>query len=1094
MPICPAFVVIGICYLALALPANAQENAYAINAIFAGQHLHDSAVLVQRQTASLSSQQRFEKLTHWILPSASHPDVRVSVGFDRPDGSSEAILVSPVLEWMDAAKALNRSGELRQMVDAMRTDSLSDQTSLQSLRLVLAMRQGNTKQVEELAKQFLASLMRDPRTIEQHRDATLLCLHVAKSSPETARMLIEPGQQLIKHYETLNFREAWHQHLKSTVAQITEIVHAEDYNSEILPDHHPQWQAVALSRSLEHGLGYPKAQWRFSDVGARNLSSHGQEFVFFAVPLEGDYDIETDVTGFSWLDSHMMTAGTWIAPIYDHKSYGFGNARGEHGRGPIEPALSETFAQATIRYRTRVRQSADGSIVTTFFNGRPVHQENRGRILDPWIAIRSSPVHDGGADDLRITGGKVPDVISLSDVPQLPGWFEHFGDPFAHSLQQWKQVSVINAGLGNPTKEIIGKKNPSLREGCFSENALRYFRPMLENATIAYEFFYSPGDTEVHPMLGRECFLINESGVQIHSLTDDRYDRTSARPDAVAQPTNSMKPKLNAHEWNHVALRLIDNTVSIDVNQTNVLTHTLKSSSEKHFGLFHYNDQTSARVRNIRWKGDWPKVLPSLEAQSLAVLPRQLQSSKLDESGMELTLQVNQDALNNNQLSKYSGDPIRHFQASEDGIVVQRPSDGGYCEARISPNISIEGDFDVTVKFDSLAARSIKGPLAGVSLEVIGNDAIEHQAAIRLKCEENGEQAAQCALAKIIDGDRRTDYFGGQIIDANAGRFRLSRRDSKIFYQFADNDSDQFRIVATRDFTPTKLDPGGIRFGVQVMGDTSFVQSRWTDFHVRAEKLSGMALDDSTETLSKLNQQRETLPDVVVMDLTKQAPSNADCYLWGSITPWSKDDGGLLATHVGTDDWNSSGIGFLKQIEGDFDIEIEFDSLEMGTPKPNHDTRLYLQLELADDGQNQVNSMVGQLDDDTMATLAQTRIADRHGKRVYRNVMGSDGASTKRLRLIRDGNVIYCLAGTDDPETDTITTQTIVSDAPLRRGALRAMLHTGGAGRTSSVRLKSMIVRAQKIQFLNRGVVRPVVPADQPAQPKPILQSIFDLF
>jgi len=39
----------------------------------------------------------------------------------------------------------------------------------------------------------------------------------------------------------------------------------------------------------------------------------------------------------------------------------------------------------------------------------------------------------------------------------------------------------------------------------------------------------------------------------------------------------------------------------------------------RNFGLFHYADQTEARVRGVTYRGDWPRELPSVEEQQLAV-------------------------------------------------------------------------------------------------------------------------------------------------------------------------------------------------------------------------------------------------------------------------------------------------------------------------------------------------------------------------------------------------------------------------------------------------------------------------------------------
>jgi hypothetical protein len=130
---------------------------------------------------------------------------------------------------------------------------------------------------------------------------------------------------------------------------------------------------------------------------AVNKASHTEDYLYFRIPLRGDYEVECDVTSFNWRDSHLMVAGTYVAPVFDHVSYGVGTVRSPRPPGVLVPRLSESGDW--IRYRAVVRND----ICSTYFNGRLIHAEPLTSEQDPWLAIRSAWYADGAVRDVRIT-------------------------------------------------------------------------------------------------------------------------------------------------------------------------------------------------------------------------------------------------------------------------------------------------------------------------------------------------------------------------------------------------------------------------------------------------------------------------------------------------------------------------------------------------------------------------------------------------------------------------------------------------------------------------------------------------------------------
>ncbi|QDT12935.1 DUF1583 domain-containing protein [Planctomycetes bacterium K23_9] len=1057
-----------LCFMiaACAAPAMSQGSPRALDAIFAEQHVLESSLSVCRNCQRMPAAERFKKLSDWILPSDTHGDFRITVGFAPNPDNERGVIVSPILDWIATANELGRLSEVQTSVAAVKltTDRMRiDQAAIQFL---LATQANDLKKSTSLSNVFFSAAMSSAETVQRHRDAVLLCLHRSKESLPTALAAISHSQKLVASFARNDNVTAWHQHLKSTAAALREFVDVKKFGVAPGERSDSQWHSAPRSRAWEHGSGFPASQWMFADDRAYSVASHGEDFLFFAVPLEGDYDVESNVSSFGWKDTQIMTAGTWTGLIYDLKRVAYGNASFQQGFSPINPPLTDLSGHSTVHHRVTIRNKK----LTAYFSGRRAYVQNltlgQGDTrINPWIAVRSSPKHDGEAVDVRITGGRIPNTVSLSEVDNLPGWFEHFTLPSKSTLVDWRQYRQPrdlsrDQPQNETTFEIVGPQNTSLPRECFNESMLKYARPMIEDGEIEYEFWYQPSQFMVNPAIGRTCFVIRPSGLTVHPLSDGKYDQIGSRPGGGE--SIPVRPALVPNAWNRVALRLDGDNLQLRLNEDLLHTHVLSPDANRQFALFHYNDQTTARVRAIKWTGDWPKSLPSMQEQSLAALDPVLHSTDLAQKGQAFILPIQTDSFASGRLNLFSGDMIEHFHPDADGITVTRPNAREYCEARMTPNVDVSGDFDVTVGFDSLSAESIDSPLACASLEVDAVDSVQEQASLRLKFEADGSQVFQCTSTKVVDGERRTEYFGGQPNDANAGQMRLSRRGDQIFYLFAENDSQQFRIIGRRQFTTVPILNKGIRFGMQMLGNTGSITSRFKSLEVRADQVGGFALENQNAKLAKLNDARLRFDRAVSVDYKKQTMRPSDFYSWGSVGPWKSSDGGLPVQHVGTDDWNSSGVAFRPSVNGDFDIEISFDSVDLGVPKPGQHSRLFLQIQLEDPGQSQINTLLTHKSKGGLIVQTQTRVADERGAKIYSDAQHIDGTDIRRLRLARQGKTIFCLAGTNDPKTDTVLTSLPLGDAPIRRNAIRALVHTGGSGPTSNILFKTFDIRGEQ--------------------------------
>ncbi len=1116
-----------------------RSDGWALDRIFAGQHLNESALTVHRRARAMQPEARLIYLSRWVLPGRDHSAFRLAIGFEpldqSPDGppnheialgsnrSSSPLrlsapvggrIVSPAFDLVATASQLGRLQSLHESISAAETLDVTQEIERLAMLALVAIEANDTARAATLLEQMFVQALTDPATLHRSRDAALLCLHIATGSPKLAQIVFDPAQRISQQYLTVYDRQAWEQHLLTTVAMLKEIVEGEQPDQKATAlEGTQQWAAVARSRAFEHGTGFPAPQWRLEPTSARNLSSHGDDFLFFKVPLQGNYSVEADVTEFNWQDSHLMVAGTWVAPIHGHRVYGFGSVRGEQARVAITPPLSNLNRSAPIHYRTSV--SAARAI--TFFNGREIHTQPLSPVQDPWIAIRSSYRHNGGADDLRISGTPtVPETISLSESPDLPGWFEYYRKPSRDELVDWRHQAPA-ARSGSPTDatlaEIVGPRREELPRGSHAESLLVYTRPMLEDGTIEYEFWYEPDQSIVHPVLGRTCFLLKPDGVAIHHVTDGQYDQSSRRPDAILdEPQNrrgsSTLPLLSG-SWNRMTLSLVGDQVALQLNGQRVYEREVNSGAPRTFGLFHYADREQARVRQIRWSGNWPKQLPVLSDQQLAVIEPALSEDRSQALAAEFSESFNEDIFSSRRFKVTEGDPAKHFLATAEGLAVRRPAEVGYRNAMLSPHIEIGGDFDVTVRFEQLDTHALPDMTATVMLNVAASNEASDVGSLQRKRDRQGDQVMQCLHMQTIAETERRHYFNHHCVEATAGRMRLSRRGGQLFYQFAENDSDQFRVIGRADFSTADLTGQAIRFGAQIQGTTGHTHVRFLDFHARAERMEGMALDSMESKLADLKQSSEKLSAVLHHDFVHAAPPASDFVRWNADRDWSQADRGLMIQALGTEEWTSSGIALLRQIEGDFDIRIEFDPKQLAIPAAGQETAIYLQVELADADRTQINSTLVRMPSGTVVANAKLRASLSPGEFQYRSLGAIEMASAKQLRLVRRGGRVFWIAGSETAGDETIVSFADVGDAAVGYGSIRALVHTGGEGRSSQVLLRSLDVNAEVI--IGRPQIDDVqpqpVPGAPPAanlppangklpsqRPKSLFQSLFDIF
>ena len=167
-------------------------------------------------------------------------------------------------------------------------------------------------------------------------------------------------------------------------------------------------------------------------------------------------------------------------------------------------------------------QVTDG-VAACSVDGRELHKERIGKTVDPWLAVECNHLNTGFVRDFTITGTPVtPESIDLLAQQTLPGWQAHLGDI-------WLVRGEEMYGRGARPKLLDGQKE----RRSFPEAAVYYQRPMLEDGTVKFDFYYDTGKGGSLPD-ARPPRLRRRPGWRQTAPPDRRAAREECRP--VRQP------------------------------------------------------------------------------------------------------------------------------------------------------------------------------------------------------------------------------------------------------------------------------------------------------------------------------------------------------------------------------------------------------------------------------------------------------------------------------------------------------------------------------------------------------------------------------
>ena len=832
---------------AVVVPEDDQVAAdhRVIRAIFDDEVLAENVQWFRSRAVDMSAVERFDHLTRWVLPTPDRPLFRLSGEFTQTDPAPIAgnqtptnqaetqnhggQIVSPVFELMDVAKELGKLQALRDRVERqpLSADELQ-QRSQTALLVLINLELGDRDAAEKALNKLLTLVLNStPTTIHEVWPETLVVYRGVQHHAgfnKIAELLAEIHAR--RRRATIPGSELWHNHVLALTNQQKYLgnstTHQSLKNSVTMNNWIPAFRGTAASR----GGGFPQPLWIRQGRQLQHVTGHGLDYLFFPSPLRGNFQIEADLGALGL--TQFQAAGQILGLRGDGKAIDSGTFQRGTRVVAIDPPMG--FRDEWVRYRAVFR---DG-VFRAYLNGRLVHTAPLSEHHDPWVAVQAWMQNDARLRDFRITGNPtVPDSVLLSASAALTGWLPYHLDRINVENADWSwEEDAETAG------QIVGRRKEVLR-GTFAESLLRYQRPLLEDGSVEYDFFSEPGATEAHPTLDRLAFLLRPNGIRVHWITDGRFDRTGISPgNAFDEPQNRRGPTrlpLLSGDWNHVKLAIVGKIATVELNGQLVFERELEATNRRTFGLFHYAD-TELRVRNVVMRGDWPKVVPPVQAQELADPRIAVLDQRLPKLKTVFEHTFAQDGLPARYFTPAANKPTP--VVTSDGLLhTDRSVDGDWAHSLLRPTFQLIGDFDVTVRFDDLKIPALHCG-CGMAAYIGG----QHLEIIRRRGEPTVQRTHVTFATRSTSG--RFRHAGHYLTsEALAGSFRLTRRGDSFTALFAEDDSPAFRVIGEHTWKGSGQDPVtlDLRSFARSSGATQVV---WKNFRIAAEEL--MLLPDQS--------------------------------------------------------------------------------------------------------------------------------------------------------------------------------------------------------------------------------------------------------
>ena len=1033
-----------------------------------------------QQTRTMPLEAQYEALKNWVLPNDDHSSFRL-YGDLTPDHGLPAKtaftarielpsevtrsrrqkpggeLFSPALDLVDVASKLKRLDDLEAMVTQSPAATPLATRSKLALQILIATAQGDFAKSNDAMNQLLTLCHAIPESAPiNDRWPEMVVGSDATRHPELRANALTLLTKIVEHQHKRGLGEMWEGRVTGLRDQCRTLIDTNSYPGASGSSPRGQWISAAMEWADAHARG-PVGRWNFRDHGVSHLAGYSHDYLYYQSPLRGSFTVEAEVATFGWRETRLMYGAQWVGPQYTKAVVELGNLLRSWNSSKIEPALD--FNEWCV-----MKLVVEPNKATYFINDRQVHEQVLADQPDPWLALMTWGNCSGGARMVRIKGNpEIPHELNLSLGNELIGWTANlYHDPMGNEeASAWIQSNG----------EITGRKfDPS--RGRKRQSLLRYHRPLAEDAVVKYDFFYVPGQTVVHPAVGRMAFLMEPDGVKLHWLTDAQWDRTGWAPDnVVVEPAHRRGPALlplKNDTWNELQLTVVGDTVRVTLNEVDVYEAPIPPTNQRQLGLFHYADETDVRVRNVVYRGNWPKELPSLKEQELSNIGPQIFDFAVGElsTSFEWNFQGAKPeflkpwgANSPNRIEPISGGlkMIRGENARDDGIPC-----GFQWEAEI------EGDFDVTLAYQDFRSQTEQTDWQIPRIELFLNIGGAWGAADNTNLLQVGHRRQSDGRMNVYTGhgihveDKYDWKYGARESMQTGGRLRFVRKGQTAYYLYAKPDTEEWQLLDTGPISAAALRGGN--FCLRAEMPTSSGEVVFTQFTIKSRD---QKLTDANPKPKPYEFAEGVLSTKFVWDF--QGPKPSFLKLAGAVQPNRMEpvsDGlKLVRGEKGTEEGKLCGFVWNAEIKGDLEATIRYRDFVSKTEQKDWQVpRIETHFDIGggwNDPEN-TNIIQGGLKRDASGKLvlfAANRVrvnTEFEWKNAYQNTDASSGS----LRFVRKGKTAYYLHSKTDLDRWDLIYEGPIGTAALKGGnfGLRSEIPTS----TGEIVLTEFVLKTTK--------------------------------
>lgn len=594
---------------------------------------------LHRALSPLSSEEQFDLLHKWTMPTESRMSVRIL--------TAQVPMMAPPAEFARALGERPRStsfsiADIGGVRGLFCTGWMLAQAAKDSGRLSRLI-----KDLEPLARDTVPNadiLLWLARAVDQRvldgeltlplaqRITRLQELRSTPSPPPSAIAAIDPQDVLIAavalERSGLRERSEWlFQELLETTANraapAVRPILQRAYATAVLRRRGTSNTEDVLSPQFSYWIAVPNsdphdgndAVWLEQEHYLLHLTGSRNDVLLFRYPVTGDFrfECETQSGGSIPTDGGLVYGGFSMFPHQTPSECTIWDAHGvTRMRRPNH--YLRTHTRPTFNQQAVVHMGD----TTTFEVNRHALWDVVHAATSPWLGLRT--LGDGRPlfRHLKFSGNPViPREVSLLAAEDTLGWQARtFGEPqpdwFTIPLVK-PPAAVIDWSVS--AGELRSPERPAEPEVPVRQSLLSYQRPLLDRESVTYEFRYQPGAQEVHPAIGRVAFVLQPEGVRLHWITDGAQEWTSLAADnTIVEPLNRRGPKplpLKENDWNRVTVSRKGNDFTLSLNDTAVYQRELDAVGDHRFGFYRDSHRFGVHVRKVVLTGDWPTELPA---------------------------------------------------------------------------------------------------------------------------------------------------------------------------------------------------------------------------------------------------------------------------------------------------------------------------------------------------------------------------------------------------------------------------------------------------------------------------------------------------